>query len=90
MRSSTGIFSLEEKQQKSLGEPVRYSFQFVIARNNDNRIDDEPTDADLATIDGPLDATADELITGLQQNKFLGKADRGRSGEKKIYVNVRR
>ena len=79
MRSSAGIFSLEERQEGATAEPVRYSFKFVIARNTDNRIDDEPTDADLITIDGPLDATAEELISGLQKNTFLGKADRGRT-----------
>jgi hypothetical protein len=79
MRSSAGIFSLEERRQGSVSEPVRYSFQFVIARSSDNRIDDDPTDADLATIDGPLDATAEELTSGLKQNTFLNKADRGRS-----------
>lgn len=79
MRSSAGIFSLEERQQGSSTEAMRYSFQFVIARSSDNRIDDEPTDADLVTIDGPLDATAEELLSGLKQNAFLNKADRGRS-----------
>lgn len=79
MRSSTGIFSLEQRQEGTATEPVRYSFQFVMARSADNRIDDEPTEADLATIQGPLDATAEELISGLRQNTFLGKADRGRA-----------
>jgi len=79
MRSSAGIFSLEERQGGTTSEPVRYSFKFVIARNSDNRIDDEPTDTDLITIDGPLDTTAEELILGLRKNTFLGKADRGRT-----------
>ncbi len=79
MRSSAGVFSLEERQQGTAAEPVQYSFNFVLARSSDNRIDDEPTDADLLTIDGPLDETAEELIAGLKQNAFLNKADRGRS-----------
>ncbi len=78
-RSATGIFSLEEKQTGTITEPVPYSFEFVIARSNDNRIDDEPTENDLTTIEGPLDGTAEELIAGLKQNTFLGKADRGRA-----------
>lgn len=79
MRSSTGIFSLEERQEGTVTEPVPFSFQFVIARNADNRIDDEPTEADLATIEGPLDTAAEELLSGLRQNAFLGASDRGRA-----------
>jgi len=78
-RSSAGIFSLEEKQEGTATEPVQYSFEFVLTRNSDNRIDDDPTEADLITIEGPLDTTAEELLSGLKQNTFLGKADRGRT-----------
>lgn len=79
MKSSAGIFSLEERRQGEVAEPMRYSFQFVITRTSDNHINDEPTEADLVTIDGPLDVTAEEMLSGLKQNTFLSKADRGRS-----------
>ncbi len=78
-RSSAGIFSLEEKQEGTVTEPMQYSFEFVLARNSDNRINDEPTEADMRTIEGPLDTTAEDLLSGLKRNTFLGKADRGRA-----------
>lgn len=78
MRSQTGIFSLDERTSAAIREPTEYSFQFVIAGTVDNRIDDEPTEADLATIDGPLDDSAQTLLDTLKSNQFLSEADRAR------------
>ncbi|MCB9808701.1 hypothetical protein H6770_05635 [Candidatus Peribacteria bacterium] len=80
MRSSAGIFSLEMRNgNASLTEPVSYSFEFVLVKTDDNAIDDEPTDNDLATIDGSLDEQGSDLLTQIKSNAFLDSNDRARS-----------
>lgn len=79
MRSSAGIFSLEMRNQNaSLAKSVPYSFEFVLTVSDDNTIDDEPTDSDLTTIDGPLDAQGSELLTQIRGNAFLDSNERAR------------
>jgi hypothetical protein len=82
LRNRRGTFILEPKNPDaypSHQEPTNFSFTFVLAKTEENRIDDEPEESDLATLAGALPEEVASFIETLAQNTFTSEKDRARS-----------
>ncbi len=79
MRSKAGVFSLEPKKGQSINEQTSFEFTFVLAKTADNRIDDEPEEEDLATIDASLGEQFETFREKLANEKLLSPKDKARA-----------
>ncbi len=77
MRSRLGVFSIEPKSE--IDRPTAFEFTFVLSKTSDNRIDDEPEEDDLATLDGALGPKFEEFRGNIASEKLLSQKDKGRA-----------
>lgn len=88
MRSTNGIFSIDEKSSASRENdlaPLRpsastpFEFSFILQKSPATELDDEPQAEDLFTLPGDIDEATQTFLNNLQQNTFLSPLDQARA-----------
>lgn len=78
-RNARGTFFIEPKDEKNIAAPIDFSFTFIVAQTDDNRIDDEPTIEDLNMLPGQLSEETETFLEKLRSNTFLSVQDKARA-----------
>lgn len=78
-RNARGTFFIEPKDGEHPIAPIDFSFTFIVAQTDDNRIDDESTEEDLNMLPGQLSQETESFLEKLRANTFLSVQDKARA-----------
>lgn len=79
IESKEGTSAKEETNPEHPAAPIDFSFTFIVAQTDDNRIDDEPEEQDLSMLPGQLSEETELFLEKLRANTFLSMQDKARA-----------